>query len=176
MNSWWCNAIRQKIKYFVRAKEKIENDNCVNCEERKNFDNTHSQLNPLKGSTIIGYSLSPIQRHKPNLTFSAFGTQAWIPSFVRSDVSTVRLSQYLDALTCCACTCDWYAHACNTHVQARDYRRNTAGYSSYSGCPPNTGFDFVVGVTNFRREWSVLCTAERICINLLRIQQRDCGL
>lgn len=131
MNSWWCNAIRQKIKYFVRAKEKIENDNCVNCEERTfeetsfvDFDNTHSQLNPLKGSTIIGYSLSPIQRHKPNLTFSAFGTQAWIPSFVRSDVSTVRLSQYLDALTCCACTCDWYAHACNTHVQARDYRRN----------------------------------------------------
>lgn len=71
-----------------------------------------------------------------------------------------RLSQYLDALTCCACTCDWYAYACNTHVQARDYRRNVCTMLRAIRHIPGVHrirFGFVVGATNFRREWSVLC-------------------
>ena len=65
------------------------------------------------------------------------------------------------------CTCDWYAYACNTHVQARDYRRNVCtilrairhipGARRIQGGGIQARFDFVVGVTNFRRGSSLHC-------------------
>lgn len=66
-----------------------------------------------------------------------------VASFVWVDGSRIRLSQYLDALTCYACTCYRYAYACNAHM-CRDYRRQCLrGYCGLSGI-------FILGVHRIR--------------------------